>query len=478
MPNPIVWVAVDMPAHSALGGVLAYEAATALAPGTLVRVPLGRRVVTGVVWPAPNGEAADAPPPEQIKPIHSVLPGLSPLGPAWVQLVQFAASYYQRSVGEVALAHLPAPVRDADEALLQKRLRRWAKKAGVAASAVEPPVPPALMPEQAQALATLAQAGHDKPVLLFGVTGSGKTEVYLRAAQAALAVGHQVLVLVPEINLTPQLEARFSARFPQHRLAVLHSGMASVLRFEHWLAAHEGQADLVLGTRLGVFASMPRLGLIVVDEEHDPSFKQQDGARYSARDLAVYRGKLQGCQVLLGSATPALETWAHAETGRYLRLTLAQRVGAGSLPRLRVLDMSQLPKVAGAPPVLAPRLLQAIEERIARGEQSLLFLNRRGYSPVLHCPACSWKSGCPHCSAFRVFHKVDRSLPPLRLCRARAACLPGLRQPGHRPRGPRHRKAGRAVARTAAQRARGPHRRRHHAPEGQPGNPVGRRACR
>jgi primosomal protein N' (replication factor Y) len=219
-------------------------------------------------------------------------------------------------------------------------------------------------------------------------------------------------VLVPEINLTPQLEQRFAARFPSRRMVSLHSGLTPAQRLQHWLAAHLGEADLVLGTRLAVFASMPRLGLILVDEEHDPSYKQQDGARYSARDLAVYRGHLAQVPVLLGSATPSLESWAHAQAGRYALVTLAERVGDGRLPEVRMLDMARVPRPAPRqpPPALAPALVEAMRERLERGEQSLLFLNRRGFAPVLHCPSCLWKSGCPHCSAWRVFHKNERML--------------------------------------------------------------------
>ena len=166
----------------------------------------------------------------------------------------------------------------------------------------------------------------------------------------------------------------------------------------------------MLGTRLAVFAPLPRLGLIVVDEEHDPSFKQQEGARYSARDLAVWRARQRAVPVVLGSATPSLESWQRALEGKYQRVPLAARIGGGAMPRVRLLNMAQLPKVDGVERVLAPPLLEAIEERIARGEQSLLLLNRRGYAPVLHCSACGWKSGCPHCSAWRVFHKSDRTL--------------------------------------------------------------------
>ena len=194
-------------------------------------------------------------------------------------------------------------------------------------------------------------------------------------------------------------------------MVTLHSALTPAQRLRHWLLAHLGQAELVLGTRLAVFASLPRLGLIVVDEEHDPSFKQQEGARYSARDLAVYRGRLENVPVILGSATPSLESWAHAEQGRYRRLRLARRIGGGALPEVRLLDMNAVPLQSDhTPQALAPALRQAIEQRIERGEQSLLLLNRRGYAPVLFCGACGWKSGCPHCSAWRVFHKLDRTL--------------------------------------------------------------------
>jgi primosomal protein N' (replication factor Y) (superfamily II helicase) len=358
-----------------------------------------------------------------LKPVSMVLDALPPLAADWRALVAFAAAYYQRGLGELALAVLPPELRRLSATQLARRVARLQRDAAEAAPTTEPPaVPPsapgrpALNPEQAAALAALplgapTPQAPPPPVLLHGVTGSGKTEVYLHAAEQVLAAGGQALVLVPEINLTPQLEARFAARFPRHRLVSLHSALTPAQRLRHWLAAHLGQADLVLGTRLAIFASLPRLRLIVVDEEHDPSFKQQEGARYSARDLAVWRARQLGIPVLLGSATPALETWSHAQAGRYRRLGLDQRIGGGAMPAVRVLDMGRLPKVpAGQERALAPELLAAIDQRIARGEQSLLLLNRRGYAPVLHCGACAWKSACPHCSAWRVFHKVDRTL--------------------------------------------------------------------
>ena len=401
-----VSVAVETPLHSAVGGLLSYLSERPLAPGTLVSVPLGRRQVPGIVW---DGETAGAAPVAEalLKPVAQVLQALSPLPKPWRELVAFAAGYYQRGLGEVALAVLPPELRKLDDAALQRRLQRWLREPP--ASTADEPARPELSAEQAAALAAFEGAKLGV-TLLHGVTGSGKTEVYLRAVERVLKSGRQALVLVPEINLTPQLEARFAQRFPRHLLISQHSRLTPAQRLRHWLLAHVGQAHIVLGTRLAVFAAMPRLGLIVVDEEHDPSFKQQEGARYSARDLAVFRGRLEQVPVLLGSATPSLETWAHAQSGRYHLATLAQRVAQGAMPRVRIFDMGTLPKSGGAGTVLAPALLQAIAERIARGEQSLLLLNRRGYAPVLHCDACAWKSACAHCSAWRVFHKVDRTL--------------------------------------------------------------------
>nr|WP_275684835.1 primosomal protein N' [Scleromatobacter humisilvae] len=419
-----VAVAIDAPQYAAMSSLLTYASEQPLVPGTLARVPLGRREVTGLVWdadfaaldaaasePVPEGEERA---PLVLRPVIEALDALPPLPADWRALVEFTARYYQRSLGEVALAVLPPELRKLDNTGLAKRIKKKRDHL-IPEAAGEPAQRPSLTPEQAAAMDTLAAwaaAPAPPPTLLFGVTGSGKTEVYLRLAEQALAAGKQALVLVPEINLTPQLEQRFAARFPGRRLVSLHSALTPAQRLQHWLSAHLGEADLVLGTRLAVFASLPRLGLIVVDEEHDPSYKQQDGARYSARDLAVYRGHLARVPVLLGSATPSLETWSHAQTGRYKQVTLTERVGRGALPAVRLLDMATVPRPAprSPPQALAPQLVDAIQKRVARGEQTLLFLNRRGFAPVLHCPACTWKSGCPHCSSFRVFHKGERIL--------------------------------------------------------------------
>ena len=413
-------VLVQTPVHSQMAGPLTYTCDLVLAPGTLVRVPLGKRELLGVVWDAADATSAGAADhqisADKLRPITGSLNGIAPLSPAWRQLVAFTASYYQRSVGEVALAALPPQLRELSNLQLARRLKRRAKSAetGPAPTSI-PAAEVALTHEQALALGRYEH--EDGPFLLFGATGSGKTEVYLRAVQQLLSrdATAQAIVMVPEINLTPQLEARFMARFNplfgDDAIVCLHSGMTPAQRLQSWLGAHSGLARIVLGTRMAIFASLARLKLIIVDEEHDPSYKSQEGARYSARDLAIYRARLEGAKVMLGSATPSLESWHHSRTpaqgGRYVRLEMPSRIGShASLPLVRRVDMNHQPKKC----VLSPPLLNAITERVARGEQSMVFLNRRGYAPVLHCSECEWKSECPHCSAYRVFHKIDRTL--------------------------------------------------------------------
>lgn len=411
-----VAVLVQTPQHSGLTGALDYRHTEPLPVGSLVRVPLGSRTVTGVVWHATDDHGAGL---EALKPITEALPDVPPLPPAWCELVRFAATYYQRGLGEMAMMVLPPELRQLDAVQWARRIKRlkslvdgWPSEP----AAHEPAARPELTPEQAQVLSQMADSR--QTMLLWGATGSGKTEVFLRRTADVLEQGRQVLMMVPEINLTPQLEARVAERFAGKVVVSLHSALTPAQRLRHWMLAHLGLADIVLGTRLAVFTPMPRLGLVVVDEEHDPSYKQQDGARYSARDLAVYRGHLEQVPVILGSATPSLETWHRAMpasdggAGRYLRLLMPSRVGQGVMPKVRLLDLSREPKPRAGehPPVLAQPLLDALADRMAKGEQSLVLLNRRGYAPVLHCSDCGWKSQCAHCSAWRVFHKNDRTL--------------------------------------------------------------------
>lgn len=275
-------------------------------------------------------------------------------------------------------------------------------------------VAPTLHDEQQRAVEAIGAAQGYAAFLLHGVTGSGKTEVYLHAMADRLAAdpAAQVLMLVPEINLTPQLQARIAERFPHLPLAVLHSGLADQERSLQWLAAHRGEARIVLGTRMAVMASLPNLKLIVVDEEHDTSYKQQEGLRYSARDLAVWRANQLRIPIVLGSATPSMETWYRAEQGAYRKLVLRERAQAdAALPAVRLIDLNhERQRQRALYEGLSVPLLDAIQQRLDRGQQSLLFLNRRGYAPVIACDSCGWLSGCPRCSAYLVLHRPERRL--------------------------------------------------------------------
>ncbi|ADE10360.1 primosomal protein N' [Sideroxydans lithotrophicus] len=265
----------------------------------------------------------------------------------------------------------------------------------------------ALTDEQQQAVDAVTQQKGYGCFLLHGITGSGKTEIYVHLMHEMLQRSGQILLLVPEINLTPQLENYFRSRFPDVDLVSLHSGLADGERAQNWLKAQSGDARIVLGTRLSVFAPLPKLSLILVDEEHDPSFKQQDGLRYSARDVAIFRANQRGVPIVLGSATPSLESWFNAQSGRYKLLKLTQRaVQPATLPVVRCMDITKLPLQDG----LSEPLLTAIETRLQRKEQSLIFINRRGYAPVLMCTSCGWLSECKHCAGKLVLHQKDRSL--------------------------------------------------------------------
>ncbi len=376
--------------------------------GQLAQVPFGRRQVIGLI--VAISETSDYAP-EKIRDIAAIRHQLPPLSPHWIALSRFAADYYQRPLGEVVLPSLPKNLRALKTTALDTALKKLA-----APSTAPDPVTstaPILNSEQVAAVAAISKERNYSATLLFGVTGSGKTEVYLHSAETILARERaegrlaQVLILVPEINLTPQLEKSVRARFPHLTVVSLHSQLSEGERTRSWISAHLGHASLVLGTRLAVLASLPHLKLIVIDEEHDPSYKQQEGLRYSARDLAIWRARDLNIPVVLGSATPSMESWQHAESGRYQKLVLTQRAAAQAvLPRVSLIDMERIKAQDG----LAPPLISALRERLERGEQSLLFLNRRGYAPVVHCDACGWISNCRRCTAFMVLHKPERRL--------------------------------------------------------------------
>ncbi|MFZ5654383.1 MAG: primosomal protein N' [Pseudomonadota bacterium] len=426
----------------------------ALAPGTRVRVPFGSRRLVGVVV---GRGACDAGQGRALRAIEQVLDEEPLLPGELLELVRWAADYYHHPVGEAVLSVLPALVRRgespppprhgwwrlsdrgrglADTAfaraprrrelvhLLRARPRTAAelRAAGISAAVIralaaeeliqpcagdpgspadvdqllaEPP--PAPHDDQRRALAEL-ELHRYQTYLLYGDTGTGKTEVYLRAIERVLRLGRQALVLVPEIALTPQTLARFESRFTCP-VAVLHSGLGEADRARTWAAARAGRVGVLIGTRSAVFTPLQRLGIVIVDEEHDLSYKQQDGFRYSARDVAVMRARRAGIPLLLGSATPSLESLDNARRGRYRMLRLTQRPGAGA-PRWELIDLRR----AGLREGLSAQALEAIGSTLAAGRQVLVFLNRRGYATALLCHDCAWIGGCPHCDTRLTVH--------------------------------------------------------------------------
>jgi len=367
--------------------------------GDRVVVPFGARQQLGVVIEA---QADSDVPVSRMKAITAIRDDAPRLPKDWLELMRFLSGYYQRPLGETLISSLPPRLRSL------KPLPRKALASGAQPSSARFVAIYTLTDKQREAFEAINEAfGRFRAFLLHGVTGSGKTEVYLHLIARVLERGAQALVLVPEISLTPQLEARFRHAFPEACIAVMHSGLEDIARTTGWLQAARGEAGIVLGTRLGVLAPLPRLSLIVVDEEHDPSFKQQEGLRYSARDAAVYRAKAMGCPVVLGTATPSLESWHNARLGRYAVVELPERAAPGAkLPGVKTIDLRNAHIDAG----LSGPLWSAIGERLARGEQSLIFINRRGYAPVLACEACGWAAACGRCTARMVLHSVDRRL--------------------------------------------------------------------
>ena len=432
-------------------------------PGTRVKVPFGGSVRTGVVLETANESEIEV---GRLRRIAARLDDEPSIPPSLLRLLVWAADYYHHPIGEVVRTALPTGLRRARPAapaagawrltgkagassalpraprqaavvaaleeaarqggepcLAETRLctipnwrpamRALARKGWVEPLAAAPPpagtVPKLATPNESQARAVDAiasAAGSFRAFLLDGVTGSGKTEVYLIAIDRLVRSGaDQALVLVPEIGLTPQLVARFREALPVP-ISVVHSGMADGERLRSWEAARTGGSRVVIGTRSAVFTPLCRPALIVVDEEHDPSYKQQDGFRYSARDLALMRGSIEGVPVVLGSATPSLETIHLSTAGRCRRLRLAERAGGARMPGIVLHDVRRLPLAAG----LSERLIEAVEERLARREQTLLFVNRRGFAPVVLCHDCGEAIECRHCDSRLVLHRADRRL--------------------------------------------------------------------
>ncbi|NHA15713.1 primosomal protein N' [Thioalkalivibrio sp. XN279] len=445
----ILRVAVDAPLDT-LFDYLAPAAGPAPAPGTRVRVPFGRRRPVGLVMAhAPSSDL----PPERLKPVQETLDEAPLFDPGLLQLLAWTARYYHEPPGSVAATALPAPLRQgrplpepplrvsargpapdamtrrapkqaalldllsagprrADDPTLPAGWRATAARLAARGLVDIEPEPaaaswdmanpgPELNAAQADAVAdVLASLGSFSARLLFGVTGSGKTEVYLAAAAECLRRGLQVLVLVPEIGLTPQLVQRFSARLGVP-VATLHSGLGASARLAAWADARAGRAAVVIGTRSAAFVPLARPGLIIVDEEHDPSLRQHEGLRYSGRDVAVMRASISRIPVVLGSATPALESLRHAREGRYALARLPERPGAARHPAVRLVDLRRHPASEG----LSGPLLRAMAQHLEKDGQVLLFLNRRGFAPALFCASCGWTADCRHCDARYTWHR-------------------------------------------------------------------------
>ena len=449
-------IAVNVPLSD---GLLTYSHSEPLPQGTRVLVPFRNKTVVGIVWEtniAPDMDAA------RILGVQTTFSDEPPLSESWRDLLSFTSRYYHYPTGQAVFAALPQGLKETRavempqpplfyalneagraqtppparfnkkaalwDALLScgmtmaglkqvnaqaaKLIEDWAEQGWIETTEAAKPV---LRSSEFQLNANQQQAsdeiqtafGSFQPFLLYGITGSGKTEVYFDAMAKVLAQGRQVLFLLPEINLTPQLLKRVENRFADVPTAVLHSQMAAGRRTQDYLRAMLGQAKLVIGTRLAVFTPLPDVGLIVVDEEHDGSFKQDNELRYHARDLAVWRAKQSGCPVVLGSATPSLESWHKAQSGAYRLLQLTERAHtAAQLPQVDILNVGRLKLDNG----FSPQALQLLKQNFEAGGMSLVYLNRRGFAPALFCGDCGHTFGCPNCSAKMVLHQRARQL--------------------------------------------------------------------
>ena len=449
-------IAVNVPLSD---GLLTYSHSEPLPQGTRVLVPFRNKTVVGIVWEtdiAPDMDAA------RILGVQTTFSDEPPLPKSWRDLLSFTSRYYHYPTGQAVFAALPQGLKETRavempqpplfyalneagraqtppparfnkkaalwDALLSggmtmaalkqvnaqaaKLIEDWAGQGWIETTEAAMPVLRSsefqLNADQQKASDEIQTAfGSFQPFLLYGITGSGKTEVYFDAMAKVLAQGRQVLFLLPEINLTPQLLKRVENRFVDVPTAVLHSQMAAGRRTQDYLRAMLGQVKLVIGTRLAVFTPLPDVGLIVVDEEHDGSFKQDNELRYHARDLAVWRAKQSGCPVVLGSATPSLESWHKAQSGAYRLLQLTERAhAAAQLPQVDILNVGRLKLDNG----FSPQALQLLKQNFEAGGMSLVYLNRRGFAPALFCGDCGHTFGCPNCSAKMVLHQRARQL--------------------------------------------------------------------
>ena len=385
-----------------------YELNESVEAGCRVIVPFRKRDVEGFVV----GLRKDAPRDLDVHEVRSVVDRNSLLRPEILDLCRWIADYYVSPLGEVLKAALPPGI-------LPKHLERLGPSPGLRpgspngrarGEAAGEGKSLKLTDDQAKSLNVIRNSSGFQPILLHGVTGSGKTEIYMQAVEHFLAAGKTSLILVPEIGLTPQLTDRFAGRFP-NQTAILHSSLTKRQRIDEWLRIYSGDGPIVIGTRSAVFAPLQRLGLIVVDEEHESSYKQEEVPRYHARDTAVMRAKLSRAAVVLGSATPSMESFHNAETGKYKHVTLTARVEDRELPEVQIVNMREEYAAEGKQVVFAQRLLQAVSARLGHGEQTMILLNRRGYAAFLLCRHCGFTFQCNSCSVAMTYHRsIDKLL--------------------------------------------------------------------
>lgn len=363
--------------------------------GIRIKIPWRNKQVIGILMGISHSSAL---PIEQLKTAIEILDQQPILPNDILTLIQWASQYYHHPIGDVFTHVLPTLLRQGRKTSASKRYLITARETSNTG--------PALNPQQQHAVQQVcAKLQQFHCYLLHGITGSGKTEVYMAIIEQVLASGKQALVLIPEIGLTPQTLERFQNYFKEP-IAMLHSNLTDRERLDNWLAATEQRAAIVIGTRSALFTPMPQLGVIIIDEEHDPSFKQQDSWRYSARDLAVRRAQITGIPIVMGSATPALETQLNALQGRYHTLTLPQRAGTALLPRFHIIDIRAQRLEHG----LSANLIKRMQEHLQAQGQILLFLNRRGFAPVLMCHACGWFAACPRCDSKLTLHQQSQRL--------------------------------------------------------------------
>lgn len=382
---PIVEVAISVPLHKTFD----YQCDQEVAFGARVKVPFGAKKVIGIALA--NKDKSNF---NKLKSVEMVLDETAILDKPILDFLFWAAKYYHHPIGEVLLAAMPKNLRIGKPAIIKKMI-------GLPTQTSKPDFE--ITQEQSLAIDTILEKRDTyHGFLLHGVTGSGKTEVYLRITQEVLNQGKQVLVLVPEIGLTPQMISRFERRL-KTRVVAIHSQLNETQKLDAYLMAKNTEAGVVLGTRSAIFAPMPNLGLIIIDEEHDGSFKQQSSFRYSARDLSFIRAKQTNIPLILGTATPALETLKNAMDNKLTRLTLANRAGGVMMPKVSLIDMRSNSENGHS--ALSKLLIEKMQQHLSKGKQVMLFINRRGYAPVFFCTECAWKSECSHCNASMIYHR-------------------------------------------------------------------------